>query len=369
MFKRNQNKKVFVAMSGGVDSSVAAAILKSQGYQVFGMTMCFDIPLGPGQRPSCCGADAIQDARHVAQALNIPHHVLSFGQDLNDYVIEHFIDEYRKGRTPNPCVRCNQYIKFGTLLKKIRLLGGDYLATGHYAKIARRPLDRRWVLKKSVQGSKDQSYFLYQMKKEHLPYILFPLGGLVKNQVRDLAKKFGFRNAQKKESQDICFVTGGDYKDFLQERAPEALGSSGPIKDDQGHLLGEHQGLGFYTIGQREGLGIAVGHPLYIYHIDHATNTIYVGPKDRLLSPGLLAREINFISQEFPKKATEVKVKIRYNQPEVKACLVPKPGKKIEVRFHKPQLSVTPGQSVVFYRSDIVLGGGIIEQSLSESKG
>ncbi|MFA6379340.1 MAG: tRNA 2-thiouridine(34) synthase MnmA [Candidatus Omnitrophota bacterium] len=363
MFKRNKNKKVFVAMSGGVDSSVVAAILKSKGYQVFGITMCFDIPLESGSRPSCCGADAVQDAKNVAQTLNIPHHVLSFGQDLNDKVIKYFIDEYRKGRTPNPCVRCNQYIKFGTLLKKVRLLGGDYLATGHYAKIVHRSLRRRFELKKSVQGSKDQSYFLYQIKKEDLPFILFPLGGLVKNQVRALAKKFGLRNAQKKESQDICFVTGGDYKDFLKKKAPEALGSPGLIKDEQGNVLGEHQGLGFYTIGQRDGLGIALGHPVYIYKMEKETNTIYVGPKERLLSRGLLAKEVHFVSRDFPKKPIEVKVKIRYNQPEVRARLIPLKEGKVDVCFHKSQASVTPGQSVVFYRSEVVLGGGIIEKS------
>jgi len=349
-------------MSGGVDSSVAAAILKSQGYQVFGITMCFDIPLEQGGRPSCCGADAIQDARHVAQMLNIPHHVLSFCQELNDKVIKYFIDEYHKGRTPNPCVRCNQYLKFGTLLKKIRMMGGDYFATGHYAKITRDPLRRRFELKKSVQGAKDQSYFLYQIKKEDLPYILFPIGGLVKSQVRALAKKYNLRNAQKKESQDICFVTTGDYKDFLQKRAPEALGVPGPIKDDQGLVLGQHQGLGFYTIGQRDGLRVAVGHPIYIYKMEKETNTIYVGPKERLLSRGFLAKEVNFVSRDFPKKPIEVKVKIRYNQPEVRARLIPLKEGKVDICFYKPQASVTAGQSVVFYRFDVVLGGGIIEK-------
>lgn len=350
-------------MSGGVDSSVAAAILKSQGYQVFGITMCFDIPLEAGNRPSCCGVDAIQDAKNVAQTLNIPHHVLSFGQDLNDKVIKYFIDEYRKGRTPNPCVRCNQYVKFGTLLKKVRLLGGDYLATGHYAKIQYSPLRRRFELKKSIQGSKDQSYFLYRIKKEDLPFILFPLGGLVKSEVRGLAKKFGLRNAQKKESQDICFVTSGDYKEFLKKRAPEALGPPGVIKDTLGNILGEHQGLGFYTIGQRDGLRIALGHPMYIYKMEKETNTIYVGSKEHLLSWGLSAKEVNFVSKDFPKKPIEVKVKIRYNQPEVRARLIPLKDGNVDVCFDKPQASVTPGQSVVFYRSDVVLGGGTIEKS------
>jgi tRNA-specific 2-thiouridylase len=348
-----------------VDSSVAAAILKNQGYQVIGITMCFDIPLGSGQRPSCCGADAIQDAKNVARVLGIPHHVLSFGQDLNEQVIAPFIEEYARGRTPNPCVRCNQYLKFGTLLKKVRLLGADYLATGHYAKINYNPLKRRYQLKKSIQGSKDQSYFLYQIKKENLPFILFPLGGLVKKQVRDLARKYELGNAQKRESQDICFVPDGDYKQFLRQRAPQALGSPGLIKDADGNILGEHQGVGSYTIGQRDGLGIALGHPVYIYKIEHKTNTIYVGPKESLLSQGLRAKHVNFVSADFPKKPIEVKVKIRYNQPDVKARLFPHGEGKVDLFFYNPQASVTPGQSVVFYRSDLVLGGGIIEKPLN----
>ena len=367
MFKPHKNKKVFVAMSGGVDSSVAAAVLKRQGYQVFGITMCFDIPRGPGHRPSCCGADAINDARQVAQKLNIPHHVLSFGQELDEHVIKDFIEEYRQGRTPNPCVRCNQHLKFGSLVKKIRMLGGDYLATGHYAKITYQPLPRRFQLRKSVQGSKDQSYFLYRIPKEHLPFILFPVGGLNKDQVRNLANTFGFHNAQKKESQDICFVPDGDYARFLKDRAPEALGSPGPIKDAQGRVLGAHQGMGFYTIGQRDGLGLALGHPVYIYRMDQGTNTIYVGPREQVFSPGLSAGEVHFVSVDFPKKPIEVKVKIRYNQPEVKARLCLRDDGKADVHFHRPQASVTPGQSVVFYRGDIVLGGGIIEKPLGNT--
>jgi len=357
-----KNKTVFVAMSGGVDSSVAAALLKKQGYRVVGITMCFNISLAPGKRPSCCGVDAIEDAKRVAQTLDIPHYVLNFGKELNDKVIDYFVEEYLNGKTPNPCVRCNQYIKFGALLKKAKALGADYLATGHYAQISRGILNKDFKLKKGVQGSKDQSYFLYQIKKEDLSFILFPLGGLVKNKVRNLAKRYNFRNAQKKESQDICFVSDAGYQKFIQDRLGKKVISPGPIKDKGGNVLGEHQGISFYTIGQRGGLGIAVGKPVYIYKIDKKENTIYVGEKNLLLSKEFSVCDVNFVSCDIPKKEIEVKVKIRYNHPEVNARLVCQKLGEARVYLRRAQKSVTPGQSAVFYRNNIVLGGGIIKK-------
>ncbi len=359
---KKKNKTVFVAMSGGVDSSVAAALLKKQGYRVVGITMCFNISLAPGKKPSCCGVDAIEDAKRVAQTLDIPHYVLNFGKELNEKVIDPFVNEYLSGRTPNPCVRCNQYVKFGTLLKKAKALGADYLATGHYVKISRGLLNKRFKLKKGAQESKDQSYFLYQIRKEDLPFLLFPLGGLVKSKVRKIAKQYNLKNAQKKESQDICFVPDSGYQKFIEDRVGKESVSIGSIKDKDGNVLGEHKGVAFYTIGQREGLGIAVGKPVYVYKINKKENTIYVGDKDSLLSKEFSLKDVNFVSCDIPKKEIEVKVKIRYNHPEVKARLVYQEPGKAKISLRRVQRSVTPGQSAVFYRNNIVLGGGVINK-------
>lgn len=364
MLRLRKNKKVFVAMSGGVDSSVAAALLQAQGYEVVGVTMCFNTSFADGKRPSCCGVDAIQDAKAVAQTLHIPHYVLNFSQDLQKKVIDDFFQEYIQGRTPNPCVRCNQYLKFGTLLNKVKALGADYLATGHYARIERRRFHQGFALKKSIQGTKDQSYFLYQIQQKDLPSILFPLGSLTKERVRALARKYGLRNAQKKESQDICFIPDSGYQKFLKDHLGPQAFAPGPIKDAQGKVLGQHQGIAFYTIGQRDGLGVALGKPAYVYNMEAATNTLYLGPKESLYSQGLVARHLNFVSQEYPKKTIEVEVKIRYNHPQVRAHLTCGQG-VAEVYFDKPQMSVTPGQSAVFYKKDILLGGGIIEKAIT----
>ena len=387
-------------MSGGVDSSVAAALLKKQGLEVIGATMCFNIQSDQKKRPSCCGIEGIEDARRVAQILGIRHYVLNFAKELEDKVIADFVSEYARGRTPNPCIRCNQYIKFDALLKKARSLDCDYLATGHYARITRnqKPVlrlrspqcrapcvqalrceaglalskvevpvtsNQKYLLKRGKDKVKDQSYFLYCLKGKILPQILFPLGEYTKLQVRNLAKRLKLPVAEKPGSQEICFILNTDYRGFLKTRLPRMKKDirPGPIKDLEGKILGQHKGIHLYTIGQREGLGISAKTRLYIVKIDAKKNVIFVGKEKDVYSQGLVASKLNFINIDFPQKPLEVKAKIRYNHKEAPAKLIPLSDTKIRIEFKQPQKAITAGQSVVFYDRDVVLGGGIIESS------
>ncbi|MCK5014060.1 MAG: tRNA 2-thiouridine(34) synthase MnmA [Candidatus Omnitrophica bacterium] len=360
----NKGKKVFVAMSGGVDSSVTAVLMKEQGYDVTGVTMCFSVARPDSQKPSCGGVDGITDAQRVAQVLDIPHYVLDFAKDIKIHVIDNFTNEYLNGRTPNPCVRCNQYLKFGALYEKVMSLGADFLATGHYAKIHYDSKAARYEIKKAQDLQKDQSYFLYSINKEILPKILFPLGDKLKNEVRELARKYQLNVARKRESQDICFVPDTGYKSFICDRLGNSVFEPGHFKNYKGEIVGEHKGIFNYTIGQRDQLGIALGTPVYVYKIDKRTNTVYIGPQECLYAQGLTANQFNPVSMNIPTETMEVYARIRYNAREVKGFLTHLGGDRIRVEFARPQQSVTPGQSVVLYHDDVLLAGAVIEETI-----
>lgn len=357
-------EKIFVAMSGGVDSSAVAALLKEQGHDIAGVTMCFELPpASGGGRPSCCGIESIMDARKVCKALGIEHHTLNYGDALEETVIRDFVSEYAKGRTPNPCARCNQHLKFVRLWKDVQALGATHLATGHYAQIEKR--SSGWVMRKGVDPRKDQTYFLYGIPREILPFILFPIGGLKKDEVRALARRHDLPVAEKKESQDICFVPDGKYQDFLMARGA-ALMTPGPFVDHTGKVVGRHKGVGCYTVGQREGLGIALGYPAFVNRIDPATNTVFVGPREALLSSGLEASGLNLVSMNFSKEIVKAGIKIRYNPFDVPGTVERQDEGRIRVCFDEPQPAVTPGQSVVFYDGDVLLGGALIDGPLRQ---
>ncbi len=345
-------KKVMVAMSGGVDSSLAALLLKDAGHEITGVTMCLGIRQDE-ERASCCGGDAVEDAKRVCGQLDIPHFVFDFARLMEELVIGKFTDEYLKGRTPNPCVDCNRYLKFGALLQKAHGLGFDYLATGHYARIEKK--EKEWRLLRPEDKNKDQTYFLYPIKKDDLSSVLFPLGGLHKEEVRIRAATAGLHVAQKAESQDICFVPQGNYRQFFDERNVSSL--AGDIVNQAGNVLGRHQGVISYTIGQRSGLGISARTPLYVLRFEAVKNQIVVGNKEDLYASGLMAGDLNLLTDEFPG---EVEAKIRYRKKPAR-CTVTREGEKLKVIFKEAQESITPGQAVVFYDGDQVLGGGVIE--------
>ncbi len=346
-----KKSRILVAMSGGVDSSVAALLLKQKGHDITGVTMCLGIPDSrDDSKARCCGADAIQDAKKVCVKLDMAHHVLDFAEDMQKEVIDNMVSEYSQGRTPNPCVRCNNSLKFRKLLDYAKKTGFDFLATGHYAK------REHGCLKKPLDRKKDQTYFLYGIKKEDLDFVFFPLSDITKDDVRQEAQKNGLPVADKPQSQDICFIPGRNYKAFLDARmAPPA---PGPIVHRNGDILGEHKGICFYTIGQREGLGIGFGTPLYVVSIDARTNCLVVGSKEDLLGKELLVKDINLLHDDFSDGLT---AKIRYaHQPA--SCVVARQGDTLRVVFKEFQESITPGQSIVFYQGDVVLGGGLIDK-------
>ncbi|MCX6013845.1 MAG: tRNA 2-thiouridine(34) synthase MnmA [Chloroflexi bacterium] len=354
--------RIVVAMSGGVDSSVTAALLKDQGYDVIGITMQiwpYDHTEDNTQN-ACCGLNEISDAKKVAYLLGIPHYVVDLRTEFIKVVVDNFCQEYLKARTPNPCIKCNQYIKFHYLIERAKELGADYLATGHYAKVEYDNSSNKYLLKKGIDPRKDQSYFLYTLNQEQLRRIIMPLGMLSKSEVRQIALLKNMPVAKKHESQEICFISGEKYPSFLTRYIPEAC-KPGPIVDLEGNILGKHKGIGFYTIGQRKGLEVSSKTPFYVLKMDANNNSIIIGKKEDIYTDELIAGNLNWISIEGLEHALKVKAKIRYAHKEAEASIKMIDIDTLYVKFSSRQMAITPGQSVVFYDDDVVIGGGIIK--------
>jgi tRNA-specific 2-thiouridylase len=352
--------RVIVGMSGGVDSSVTAALLKQAGHDVIGVTLNVwpDLPNMPDiqREDACCALGAVEDARRVADKLDIPYYVLNFKEVFEDKVIKDFVQTYASGRTPNPCIKCNQFIKFDALLVKAHKLGAQYVATGHYARIEHGAPNR---LRKAADPSKDQSYVLYVMSQDRLGAAMMPLGDFTKSTTRQMAADLDLAVANKPESQDICFVPFKRYTEFIELYAPEVL-QPGPIVDGQGQLLGEHKGIALHTVGQRRGLGIATGQPLFVTSLDPATNTVVVGGPAELLKSTCVLEEVNWVEGAAPVDPQRVMGKARYRSHEV-PCTVRGDGSGgLQVDFDEPQRAITPGQALVLYDGEYVLGGGTI---------
>ena len=353
-------KKALIAMSGGVDSSLAAKLMKDSGFDCIGCTMKLyhNEDAGIERSRTCCSLDDVEDARSVAYKLGMPFYVFNFTDAFRDTVIRKFIESYENGITPNPCIDCNRCMKFDKLFERAKILGCDYIVTGHYARIEEQ--DGKFVLKKALDETKDQSYVLYSMTQEQLAHTMFPLGNIRKTEVRQIAEENGFINADKPDSQDICFVPNGDYASVIERNTGKKT-NSGNFVDKQGNILGQHKGVIHYTIGQRKGLGISSTEPLYVCGICPESGNVVLGSNDDLFSREADVSDFNWISGKVPGGAFRCKVKIRYRQPERWATVIPTGADTVHIAFDEPQRAITLGQAAVLYDGDIVLGGGTIK--------
>lgn len=354
-------KTVVVGLSGGVDSSVAAYLLKEQGYDVIGVTMQIwqeEDSCTVEENGGCCGLSAVEDARRVAQKLDIPYYVMNFRKEFQKQVIDYFTREYLEGRTPNPCIACNRYVKWESLLKRSLEIGADYIATGHYARVEQLP-NGRYAIRNSVTAKKDQTYALYNLTQEQLARTLMPVGAYTKDEIRKIAEEAGLLVAHKKDSQEICFVPDNDYARFIKNSTGKTIPKGNFVLAD-GKVIGEHQGIIHYTIGQRKGLNLSMGHPVFVTKIRPDSNEVVIGENEDLFVNTLICDRVNFMAMEGLDGEVRLKSKIRYNHPGAECVISPVEDGKVRVTFDQPQRAITPGQAVVFYQGEYVAGGGII---------
>ncbi|MGL5243689.1 MAG: tRNA 2-thiouridine(34) synthase MnmA [Sarcina sp.] len=356
-------KKVVIGMSGGVDSSVAAYLLKEQGYDVIGVTMQIwqEDKEFEEREGGCCSLSAVDDARRVANKLGIPFYVLNFRDSFKRNVIDYFVDEYINGKTPNPCIACNKHLKFDELLRKAQGIGADYVATGHYAKIEKE--NDRYTLRRSDDGRKDQTYALYNMTQYQLEHTLMPCGVYTKDKIREIAKEIGLDVHNKKDSEEICFIPDNDHGKYILNTMPNKV-KLGNFVDKNGNVLGKHKGIVYYTIGQRKGLGLAMGRPVFVTDINPITNEVVIGAEEDIFKTDLICKDVNFIAIDKLDGELAVEAKIRYSAKPAEAIITSFDDGRVKVSFKEKQRAITKGQSVVFYQGDLVIGGGVIERIL-----